>query len=498
MAGLLDVLSTPESALGLGLLAAANSGQGFGQGLLQASQYANQVRSSKEEQELQKLYRTAQIQDIQRKSIADARRQALEADFLGLPTPGGYGSATSAAPATGLLAAASGGQSAAQPSGQSVVGSGAGGRLEQISQQYGIPREALQADFLYNGGKKIAELVSKAAEPNWVNVGGNLVNTRAPGFQGGIQDQVSISNDGRATVLRANGGNPVVGAPAGALDTYAAYQNINNASNAAFTPERIYNPATQREEIMPRSRVLQGASQRGLSGPGYAGGSRDGANAESIRMIEREMQNPNLRAGDREALQREMQRLQQQSGMPQSGNYAAGPSAGELAANEAARARAVGTANADVVRDTGRQSENKLSSKLNAGVDRALQLLNSGPTASVFGNLADKGLGAFGVSTPGGETAAQLETLSGWLVSNVPRMEGPQSNMDVINYQTMAGRIGDRNLPIGVRQKAAEEVKRLQNKYSELNGGPASETQSATPRATMRFNPQTGRLEKVN
>lgn len=496
MAGLLDVLSTPESALGLGLLAAANSGQGFGQGLLQASQYANQVRSSKEEQDLQKLYRTAQIQDIQRKSIADARRQALEADFLGLPMPSGN---TSSAPSTGLLAASGGAQPSPQQSGQSVVGSGAGGRLEQISQQYGIPREALQADFLYNGGKKIAELVSKAAEPNWVNVGGNLVNTRDPGFRGGIQDQVSISNDGRATVLRANGGNPIVGAPAGALDTYAAYQNINNASNAAFTPERIYNPATQREEIVPRTQALRGVGQpQNFTGAGYAGGSSNAAGQEQARIIQSELDRLPANHPDRPAIMRELQRLGVQSAPAQSGNYAAGPSADERAAAEASRARAVGTANADVTRDTGRQSENKLSNKLNAGVDRALELLATGPTASVFGNIADKGMGAFGVSTRGGETAAQLEALSGWLVSNVPRMEGPQSNMDVLNYQTMAGRIGDRNLPIGVRQKAAEEVKRLQSKYSELNGGAPAQEQPQSPRATMRFNPQTGRLEKVN
>jgi hypothetical protein len=51
----------------------------------------------------------------------------------------------------------------------------------------------------------------------------------------------------------------------------------------------------------------------------------------------------------------------------------------------------------------------------------------------------------------------------------VPRMEGPQSNFDVANYQTMAGLIGDRTKPLKTRQGALAEVIKLQEKYKALN-----------------------------
>lgn len=489
MAGILDFLSSPESALGIGLLGAASSGKGFGGGLLDAVNYANAVQQHNEDRTLDKRYRDAQIQDLQRKSLADARQQALMADFFGGPSAPALGATPSATPS------ASPGSQQAAPQAQ-----GGAGRLAKIAADYGLPIEALQADMLFNGGKKIAELVSSAAKPNWQNVNGNLVNTNAPGFQGGFQPGMSISANGQATAWQPDGqGGLVVGAPRGALETFRAYQG----AAADNKPIKVYNPDTGREEYTSEGNVVRGARSGGnVSSPGYAGGSRDSAAQEQIRMVQNELMRLPQNHPDVPALQREIKRLQgSATPVPQSGNYAAGPSAAESAAAAAAQASAVDTAKANVVRDTGRQSENKLANKLTTGVDRALELLQQGPTASVVGNLADKGMGAFGMSTKGGETAAQLEALSGWLVSNVPRMEGPQSNMDVQNYQTMAGRIGDRNLPIGTRQAAAQEVKRLQQKYAELNGGaPAeqpSQSQSA-PRATMRYNPQSGRLEKVN
>jgi hypothetical protein len=70
-----------------------------------------------------------------------------------------------------------------------------------------------------------------------------------------------------------------------------------------------------------------------------------------------------------------------------------------------------------------------------------------------------------GQSTPGAQRAGQLESLSGWLVANVPRMEGPQSNFDVQNYMTMAGKIGDRTVPVKERLAALDQVRELQKKY---------------------------------
>jgi hypothetical protein len=44
-------------------------------------------------------------------------------------------------------------------------------------------------------------------------------------------------------------------------------------------------------------------------------------------------------------------------------------------------------------------------------------------------------------------------------------MEGPQSNFDVQNYMTMAGKIGDRTVPVKERLAALDQVRKLQQKY---------------------------------
>jgi hypothetical protein len=152
------------------------------------------------------------------------------------------------------------------------------------------------------------------------------------------------------------------------------------------------------------------------------------------------------------------------------GGFAADPSAKETATNDAQRARAVSTANADVVRDTTKQGAAKLAGQMGAGVDRALELLKQGPTASGAGSMVDSTANFFGKSTKGADLASQLDTISGWLTSNVPRMEGPQSDKDVANYRIMAAAVGDRTKPVSQRVAAAEELKGLQAKYADLNG----------------------------
>jgi hypothetical protein len=100
---------------------------------------------------------------------------------------------------------------------------------------------------------------------------------------------------------------------------------------------------------------------------------------------------------------------------------------------------------------------------------QAENLLGKGPTGSGIGAAVDAAGRAFGYSPNSAQVAGQLEGVSGWLVANVPRMEGPQSNFDVANYQTMAGKVGDRTVPIPERKAALKEVMRLQEKYKELN-----------------------------
>lgn len=84
-------------------------------------------------------------------------------------------------------------------------------------------------------------------------------------------------------------------------------------------------------------------------------------------------------------------------------------------------------------------------------------LIESGITAG------KRALNKSDVSTQADE---QLKLLSGWLVANVPRMEGPQSNFDVQNYKTMAADLGNTLKPVGDRLAALQGLRALQEKYT--------------------------------
>jgi len=127
---------------------------------------------------------------------------------------------------------------------------------------------------------------------------------------------------------------------------------------------------------------------------------------------------------------------------------------------------------------------------------QARELLTKGnPTGSGIGSVLDAAGRAVGVSTPGAQTAAQLEAMSGWLVANVPRMEGPQSDKDVENYKTMAGKIGMRDVPVAERLAALKSVEELQRKYAGINSGRATSAPTGSNQPVRRFNPATGKIE---
>lgn len=98
--------------------------------------------------------------------------------------------------------------------------------------------------------------------------------------------------------------------------------------------------------------------------------------------------------------------------------------------------------------------------KLNAIIPEAKSLLQ-GATGSRTGAALDSGARLFGISTEGAKTTAQLEVLSGQLVSLMPRMEGPQSDKDVAMYKSMAGNIGDPTKTVAERQAALVTIERM-------------------------------------
>lgn len=96
-------------------------------------------------------------------------------------------------------------------------------------------------------------------------------------------------------------------------------------------------------------------------------------------------------------------------------------------------------------------------------------LLNSKPTGSGAGAMTDAVMGFAGVGTDSAAAADSLEAIGGALVAKMPRMEGPQSNYDVESYRVMAGRVGDRSLPVSRRLAALRTVRQLWAKYEHLN-----------------------------
>jgi hypothetical protein len=74
--------------------------------------------------------------------------------------------------------------------------------------------------------------------------------------------------------------------------------------------------------------------------------------------------------------------------------------------------------------------------------------------------------GAAGISDKTTQANQKLKLIGGWMVSNVPRMEGPQSDFDVKNYREMAATVGDTKIPIEDRMAALDALQKLQEKYS--------------------------------
>lgn len=143
-------------------------------------------------------------------------------------------------------------------------------------------------------------------------------------------------------------------------------------------------------------------------------------------------------------------------------------------------AKASAEAKAQVDLSTDKTKNVRTADKFLSAAQEAEKLLDKDPTGSGVGALADSVGRAVGYSSDSSQVASQLETLSGWMVSNVPRMEGPQSNYDVENYKTMAGMVGNRTVPVAERKAALKEVIKLQEKYKSLNGG------GSAPKATAK------------
>lgn len=130
-----------------------------------------------------------------------------------------------------------------------------------------------------------------------------------------------------------------------------------------------------------------------------------------------------------------------------------------------------------------------MANQLVGMIPLAKQLLNSGATSSGAGALVDKAMAFTGTSTVGSDSATALETLGGWMTSNVPRFEGPQSDKDTETYKIMAGLVGDRTKPIGTRMKALDTMQTLMQPYMGQPVSPHRGPPGTTPAAPVAPRP---------
>lgn len=151
-------------------------------------------------------------------------------------------------------------------------------------------------------------------------------------------------------------------------------------------------------------------------------------------------------------------------------SYAVTPKPDEMPSFKAAQASAVETAKAGVDRAADAGKKARGADSLISNITEAETILQNGKAT---GSLLGTGLAAVksgvGYSDESTQANKKLKLISGWMVSNVPRMEGPQSNYDVENYRQMAAAVGDTTVPINDRLAALKQLRTLQEKYKAIN-----------------------------
>ena len=223
------------------------------------------------------------------------------------------------------------------------------GKFDEWSAQFGIPKDALIADYRANGGKGIADMLYKRGTPD-MTVSNNYIfdkNRQGAGFL----PSLSTSQSGQTSMTRIGAdGLPVVSAPEGAVNTFGAYKSVESG----LKPIKVYNPRTGREEYRTEAQVV-GATAPSAASPRPMAPRQGDSDQKAIfgqeltaaqgRLAAAKTPEEKTRAqSDIDGLGREMSRL----GLSASGNFAAGPSTAEATAAKVAETKAVEQTKADI------------------------------------------------------------------------------------------------------------------------------------------------------
>lgn len=99
-------------------------------------------------------------------------------------------------------------------------------------------------------------------------------------------------------------------------------------------------------------------------------------------------------------------------------------------------------------------------------IDEA-KLILPNSSSGLVATGATKTAGLAGKSTAASRADAKLKVIGASLVSNVPRMEGPQSNYDVQLYREAASDVANTLIPYEDRLAALETMRALNQKYTQ-------------------------------
>ena len=451
--GLLDVFgSGPDDPrrVGMeGLIAGLLSRNAAG-GLLAGSQGIRQARKQQADEAMKRQLFDAQLAETQAQAQERQQRMKMALDaqarqdrFLNGDDP----------VSPGAFSAPADGRGPTMPATQ-----GAGGLIAQ-ARAMGIPEKAIQADVVFNNGKGISDMLFKRGSPDMQVTNGYAYDKNRLGA--GFMPQLNTSQDGKTSMVTIDPrtGMPTVSAPNGALNTFAGYQNVQEGTRANYDPVTV-QPAGQAPQMTTRGALVRSPQVQGTQIPPAVQAARDAdrnqiindeltkAKAELAQALRNNDQSAAARAqGDIAALTRELGGKGATVGMP-------------LASKED-ELRAQKGVEGDAAANAARSKDVVTAKKFLSIADQAEQLLKSGPTASGFGSMMDRGAAFFGKSTDGAVAAQQLKALGGWLVANVPRMEGPQSNFDVANYQIQAADVANDSLPVERRMAALKSIKEM-------------------------------------
>jgi hypothetical protein len=115
-------------------------------------------------------------------------------------------------------------------------------------------------------------------------------------------------------------------------------------------------------------------------------------------------------------------------------------------------------------------------------------------TGSSIGAGVDTVAAAIGKSTEGSKAIARLNVLSYGILANIPRFEGPQSDIDVQMYKQAAGDFNNRKLPIEDRLAALDALNSILKRYDRagkndwtFGAGAAGGTTSGTTSSGNKF-----------